>query len=353
MTQFILGIIIAIILFPISIKLMYKFGQVTAHKRAKLGSGTGGVNSLWMKIQPKEQKNNIPNQGGVVIWIGSIIGIIINLMFFVYEYHYDFQDEDILNFIILITLYGLAGFLDVLITNLIKKNMTLREIQERFEVRIIRFIIAWIPAFVGIYLFHLTHNPDFSLLNIQDALIVFGLSIFIHFAVYSAELTDGLDGLMIGIYIIINLTLLIILKLTEPVNQFGLNIQPTPYAHWYHIIYIILGLSVVDLWFNKKPAKFFNGGAGTMPLGAGAVIIALQTHLVVPYLIVSSITWVIMFSSMIQILSMKLFKKRVFKIAPLHHHFQALGWSERKIVYIFWAYTFIAGVIAIIVSQFF
>lgn len=340
MIQFILGIIIAIILFPISIKLMYKFGQVTAHKRANLGGGAGGVNSLWMKIQPEKQKNNIPNQGGVVIWIGSIIGILIlKSLGFINKWP---QWVNILNiFTLILGLYGLVGFIDVLLTNLLKSNMTLREVQERFSVRLIRFIIAWIPAFIGVYLIQSLNNPELNLVSISNLIPIFLLSIFVHFAVYSAELTDGLDGLMIGIFIIIYATLLLLLPSTIYTDL------------WIEIIMLILGLSVVDLWLNKKPAKFFNGGAGTMPLGAGAVVIALQTHLVVPYLIVSSITWAIMFSSMIQILSMKLFKKRVFKIAPLHHHFQALGWSERKIVYIFWAYTFIAGVIAIIVSQFF
>lgn len=337
MIPFVLGVIIATILFPITIPLQYKFGQVTAHKNARLGGGAGGVNSLWMKIQPEEQKNNVPNQGGVVIWIGFVLGVLILRGFGLMNQWPEWSN--ILNiFTIILGLYGLVGFIDVLLTNLLKSNMTLREVQERFSVRLIRFVIAWIPAFIGIYLLQSLENPELNLFSIKNLVPIFLMSIFVHFAVYSAELTDGLDGLMIGIFIIIYSTLLFLLPSTIYTDL------------WIEVIMLILGLSIVDLWLNKKPAKFFNGGAGTMPLGVGAVVIALQTNLVVPYLIVSSITWVIMFSSMFQILSMKLFKKRIFKIAPLHHHFQAIGWSEKKIVYIFWAYTAIAGVIATLVS---
>jgi len=332
-----LGLLIGIILFPLTIKWQYKYKQVTKHKQNDLGGGAGGTNSLWMKIQPEKDKNNIPNQGGLPIWLGLPIGLLILKLFNILPQN--FINNPLLNiFLIMFLTYGLVGFIDVLVTNLIKENKPLREIQERFEIRLFRFLISTIPALITIYIYNSYITDTFSLFQLSIIIPILLTALFMHFAVYSAEITDGLDGLMIGIFIIINIFLLIFLNLTH-LNQS---------EFWSPILSLLIGISLIDLYLNKSPAKLFNGGVSTMPLGATAFFIALTSNSLPIYLIVSSITWIIMFSSMIQIISMKFFKKRIFKIAPLHHHLQAIGWSEKKIVYVFWGWTFITSVIALI-----
>ncbi|HOZ44884.1 MAG TPA: phospho-N-acetylmuramoyl-pentapeptide-transferase, partial [Candidatus Dojkabacteria bacterium] len=76
-----------------------------------------------------------------------------------------------------------------------------------------------------------------------------------------------------------------------------------------------------------------------MPLGFTMFFVALVTNNLIPYIFMSSITWLIMLSSFIQIISLRFFKKRVFKIAPIHHHFQANGWPQYKVVMRFWLFT--------------
>ena len=154
------------------------------------------------------------------------------------------------------------------------------------------------------------------------------------FAIYSGELTDGLDGLMVGIFTIATASLAVLLMIQ---GQY----------EFLPLLAIIIGVLMVDLYFNIPPARFWNGGPGAMPLAFALFFIGLVTNNFIPYLLMTSITWVIMGSSAIQILSMKFFKKRVFKIAPIHHHFQAVGWPHYKITMRFWLFTLFASILGI------
>ena len=174
---------------------------------------------------------------------------------------------------------------------------------------------------------------NIATITITPLLVIFagGLS---QLAIYSAELTDGLDGLMIGIFSIINMSMITLL-LVQGRNEF------------IPILLILLGVQVIDLYFNIPPARFWNGGPGAMPLGFAMFFVALVTDNLIPYLAMSSITWGIMASSAIQIISMKFFQRRVFRIAPIHHHFQAKGWPQYKVTMRFWLFTAIAGIVGI------
>ena len=131
---------------------------------------------------------------------------------------------------------------------------------------------------------------------------------------------------MIGIFSIINMSMITLL-VVQGKNEF------------IPILLILLGVQLIDLYFNIPPARFWNGGPGAMPLGFTIFFVALVTNNLIPYIFMSSITWLIMLSSFIQIISLRFFKKRVFKIAPIHHHFQANGWPQYKVVMRFWLFT--------------
>jgi phospho-N-acetylmuramoyl-pentapeptide-transferase len=153
-------------------------------------------------------------------------------------------------------------------------------------------------------------------------------------AVYAAEITDGLDGLMVGIFGIILSSLALLL-----VAQGQYLFVP--------FIAVLVGVIIVDLYFNIPPARFWNGGPGAMPLGFATFMIALISNNLIPYLVMSSITWLIMASSTVQILSMKFLNRRVFKIAPIHHHFQAVGWPNYKVTMRFWLFTAVSCLLGI------
>jgi len=235
-------------------------------------------------------------------------------------------------FLIGFVLFGIWGLIDVVIfTNGFKNNAKMRAFQETFEWRLGKLLFS-IMLNIGVMLL-LQKTGAIQEINIVNSLainftpIIAALSGVVgQFAIYSAELTDGADGLMIGIMMIITVTFFFLLTVQQKYE-------------FLPILAILLGVQIVDLYFNIPPARFWNGGPGAMPLGFTMFFLAIVTNNLIPYFFMSSITWLIMLSSLIQIVSMKFFNKRVFKIAPIHHHFQANGWPQYKVVMRFWLFT--------------
>jgi len=319
--------IVSIIFAPIMISFLYKFNQVSGIKKSKIGGGEGD-NTLFMKIMKTTTTNGTPNMGGLMILV--IVPILVLLFVPV--------TEVVKVFLIGFVLFGTWGLIDVVVfTNGFKNNEKMRAFQETFEWRLGKLLFS-IMLNIGVMLL-LQKTGAIQEVNITNSLainftpIIAALSGVVgQFAIYSAELTDGADGLMIGIMMIITITFFFLLTVQQKYE-------------FLPILAIILGVQIVDLYFNIPPARFWNGGPGAMPLGFTMFFLAIVTNNLIPYFFMSSITWVIMLSSLIQIVSMKFFNRRVFKIAPIHHHFQANGWPQYKVVMRFWLFTLAACIV--------
>jgi phospho-N-acetylmuramoyl-pentapeptide-transferase len=311
------------------ISLLYRFNQVSAIKKTKLPEKRG-TNALFLRIMNTQKTNGTPNMGGLLIWI------LVPLLTFLLTDLTPIIKVLLIGFII----FGFWGFIDVAVfTNGFKDNEKIRAFQETFTWRLIKVVIAiLLNIFIFMLLYKTGEFKTLSFFNIFTIsitpFILILLSTLSQFAVYSAELSDGLDGLMAGIFAIIDISFIAMLI----IQQQYLFIP---------ILMIILGVLVVDLYFNIPPARFWNGGPGAMPLGFTFFFIAVVSDNLIPYFFITGITWIIMLSSMIQMFSWILFKKRVFKIAPIHHHFQAMGWPQYKIVMRFWLITAFASILGI------
>lgn len=325
-----LAILCSAIFAPIMISILYKFNQVSGLKKSKIGAEENGDNSLFLRIMRVTETNGTPNMGGILIWI--VVPIIVALTVTL--------TPVIKVFLLGFVLYGLWGFLDVVVfTNGFKNNEKMKAFQETFEWRMGKLAFATLMNIGIMFLLYRTGLfESLSFFNIFSItitpLIVILLGFVGQLAIYSAELTDGLDGLMMGIFSIINFAMIVLL-LVQGQTEF------------IPVLCIILGVQVIDLYFNIPPARFWNGGPGAMPLGFAIFFIGVVTDNVIPYLAMSAMTWIIMGSSAIQILSLKFFKKRVFIIAPLHHHFQAKGWPQYKVTMRFWLFTAIFCILGI------
>ena len=324
--------IISIIFAPIMIGILYKFNQVSGLKKTKLGSRKG-TNSIFMRIMKSNETNGTPNMGGILIWI------IVPLMTYIFAPLTPQLQVLLVGFM----LFGLWGFIDVAIfTNGFKNNPKIKAMQETFEWRLGKLTVA-VLLNIGIMLL-LYNTGEFQSVNllnilaisISPALLVL-IAIVGQFAIYSGELTDGLDGLMIGIFTIITCSLSVLL-----IVQGQYEFLP--------FLGILLGVEIVDLYFNIPPARFWNGGPGAMPISFALFFIGLVTDNLIPYFLMSSITWLIMLSSALQMFSMKFFKRRIFKIEPIHHHFQAVGWPQYKITMRFWLFTLFVCILGIYVA---
>lgn len=165
---------------------------------------------------------------------------------------------------------------------------------------------------------------------------IFGMILIFAFAVVATanavNITDGLDGLSGGLAMLAYGAFGVIALYQGNILLFGFCLT-------------VIGWLLSYIWFNVPPARFMMGDTGSFALGAGLGVVAMMTNsflllpiIGLPFVIETS-------SSLIQLFSKKFFKKKVFISAPLHHHLEAKGWGEAKIVMRFWI---IAGVCAIV-----
>jgi phospho-N-acetylmuramoyl-pentapeptide-transferase len=182
-------------------------------------------------------------------------------------------------------------------------------------------------------------------------------------AANAVNLTDGLDGLAIGPVIINAGTFLIFAYLAgvetlliHKVAGTATELNLAEYLRIPHItgaqelaIYCaaMVGAGVGFLWYNTYPASVFMGDVGSLSLGGGIGMLAVLTKNEVTLLIVGGLFVVETLSVMIQVGSFKLRKKRVFKMAPIHHHYELKGWAEPKIIVRFWIISVLLALIAL------
>jgi phospho-N-acetylmuramoyl-pentapeptide-transferase len=159
----------------------------------------------------------------------------------------------------------------------------------------------------------------------------------------AVNLTDGLDGLAIGLMIIAAgaMTILSFLSGHADFARY-LDLARTPGAGELTIFCAAMtGASLGFLWYNAHPAEIFMGDVGSLALGGGLGVVAVLLKQEILLLFIGGVYVIESLSVILQVGSFKLRGKRIFKMAPLHHHFEAIGWQESKIITRFW----IAGLI--------
>jgi phospho-N-acetylmuramoyl-pentapeptide-transferase len=152
------------------------------------------------------------------------------------------------------------------------------------------------------------------------------------------NLTDGLDGLAIGCVLVSSAALTVITYLSSNARfSEYLEIQKTSDAAELTIFCgSVVGASLGFLWYNAHPAEMFMGDVGSLALGGAIGVVAVILKQEILLLSIGGIFVVELLSVIIQVGSFKLTGKRVFRMAPLHHHFELAGWSESKIIVRFW-----------------
>jgi phospho-N-acetylmuramoyl-pentapeptide-transferase len=154
----------------------------------------------------------------------------------------------------------------------------------------------------------------------------------------AVNLTDGLDGLAIGCTIIAAGALTVLTYVSgHVVFAEYLELQRMPLVGELTIFCgAMVGASIGFLWYNAHPAEVFMGDVGSLALGGaiGTVAVAIKQELLLPF--IGGIFVLEALSVILQVGSYKLRKKRIFKMAPLHHHFELMGWSESKVIARFW-----------------
>lgn len=233
--------------------------------------------------------------------------------------------RDMLIIVAAFVAYGILGFLDDFVKVTMKRNLGLTAKQKLALQILIAVGLAFYQSRVSVYgtkLFVPIFNQsiDFGIWYIPFiAFVVVAM-------VNSVNLTDGLDGLASGVTLIVALFLAVV---------------GTTYGFTTTSIFCsaLAGACFGFLMFNKHPAKVFMGDTGSLALGGGiaAAAIMMNIELVIP--IAGGVYVAEALSVILQVISFKTRGKRIFKMAPLHHHFELSGWKETKVVAVFWLVT--------------
>jgi phospho-N-acetylmuramoyl-pentapeptide-transferase len=165
----------------------------------------------------------------------------------------------------------------------------------------------------------------------------------------AVNLTDGLDGLAIGCTVI-SAGALAVLTYVSGHATFStyLELQRMPQVGELTIFCgAMVGASIGFLWYNAHPAEVFMGDVGSLALGGaiGTVAVMIKQELLLPF--IGGVFVIEALSVILQVGSYKLRKKRIFKMAPIHHHFELLGWSESKIIVRFWIASLVFALFAL------
>jgi phospho-N-acetylmuramoyl-pentapeptide-transferase len=165
----------------------------------------------------------------------------------------------------------------------------------------------------------------------------------------AVNFSDGADGLLAGLLILVFITLAILCYITGR----------TDYSAYLGIPYIqgageltvfclaAAGACVGFLWYNAAPAEIFLGDVGSLSLGGVVAVISLITKKEILILVIGGVFLLEIASVIIQVLSFKIRGKRIFKMAPLHHHYEVIGWPETKVVIRFWILGGLFSIIAL------
>lgn len=165
----------------------------------------------------------------------------------------------------------------------------------------------------------------------------------------AVNLTDGLDGLAIGCVIMSASALTVLTYVgSNAVLANYLSLEHLPNSAELTIFCgSTVGASLGFLWYNAYPAQIFMGDVGSLSLGAAIAVVAvmIKQELLLPF--IGGIFVVEALSVILQVTSFKLRRKRIFKMAPIHHHFELLGWKESKIIARFWIAAFVFALFAL------
>ncbi|HHV72610.1 MAG TPA: phospho-N-acetylmuramoyl-pentapeptide-transferase [Clostridia bacterium] len=270
------------------------------------------------------KKSGTPTMGGIMILAAITIS------------YWTFSDKSITTYLVLLlTLgYGLLGFIDDFIKTVKKRSLGLRANQKIFGQIVLALALVFLSmTYSGIntevFFPFLNKTIDLGWLYLPFVLVVtLGGS-------NAVNLTDGLDGLASGITALVALGYAIIL----------LSLGHVELAIFCSTI---SGACLAFIWYNSNPAQVFMGDTGSLALGGALALVAILSKTEFLLVILGGVYVIEALSVIIQVISFRFTGKRVFKMSPIHHHFELSGWPEQKVVMRFYIITIVFIIIGLI-----
>lgn len=324
---------LAIVIAAVITGLLGYFMVPFLHK-IKFGQTIREVGPSWHK-----NKQGTPTMGGIMFIIGSSVAAVICIAFLWLNggAETQFMLIKVVAGALMAVGFGIVGFLDDYISIKKHRNLGLTEIQKL----ILQFII------VGAYLLSValaggTTETVIPFLGSVDLGFFYYIlaAVFIVGMVNAVNFTDGIDGLNTSVTLVVALVFSVIAML---LNRVGLSLYAAA----------IVGAMIGFLFWNANPAKVFMGDTGSLFLGGAVCALAFGVNMPILLILIGIIYIVEILSVVLQVTYFKISHgKRIFKMAPIHHHFEMCGWNENKICFVFSGVTLLAGIIGVLLAVF-
>ena len=290
---------------------------------------------------PHIAKAGTPTMGGLAIVLATVVGY---LFAHIRRESIKFATPGIALIALIIGL-GFVGWIDDYLGVRARRNLGLRKRGKTFGIVVIAAAFAWLAvAFVHTD----THLSFTQPLDIDFGKV--GLFLWIVLVVYATtnavNLTDGLDGLAAGSSVF-TFAAFMIIAFTEFRHPDIYNVLPAQALDQAVVAAAMFGACAGFLWWNAAPARIFMGDTGSLAIGGAMAGLAMltRTHLLLPLL--AGLPTIETLSVIAQVVSYRGFRKRVLRMAPIHHHFEVGGWSEFTVIVRFWLFAGICVALAV------
>ncbi len=295
-------------------------------KQPKDTAITGEKAPIYQKLHKEKHKRLVPTMAGVLVWgVVTLVTVLFNLD----------RAGTWLPLFTLVTA-GVLGLVDDYINiRTTKSGIKGLNAQIKLGLQLVIGIAGawWFYTKLGFDILHVPGWGDFSI-------GFFYVPLFILVIVATANavnISDGLDGLAGGL-VSIAFAAYAIIALTQGKVELAAFCGS------------IVGATLAYTWFNVHPARFFMGDTGSLALGATLGVVAMLTNQALVLIVIGGVFAIETLSSIVQIASKRWFGRKIFLSAPIHHHFEAIGWPETKVTMRFWVLGAICAVVGLVIA---
>ncbi|MBP6925565.1 MAG: hypothetical protein KBC22_00695 [Candidatus Pacebacteria bacterium] len=301
-----------------------------------------GITDAFAQIHNHEKEISTPRVGGVVVWISIIVT---TALLWILSQSFDISFFDQLDFVsrgqTWLLFFGLIvasciGLADDLLQVYGRDHSIINGLGRWERVGVVLSIglvgAWWLYDKLGV---SSVHVPFWGSIELGIGFIAFFLVVML--ATFSSGVIDGLDGLSGGV-------------LAAAFSAYGVIAFFQNQIDLAAFCAVIVGGILAFLWFNIPPARFYMGETGMLGLTVTLALVAFFTNQVLVLVIIGFPLVATSLSSIIQMIARRFFKTTVFKVAPLHNHFRALGWSAEKVVMRYWVVSIMCAIVGVIVA---
>lgn len=287
-----------------------------------------------------KKKSGTPTMGGIMFIFAMLFALILTTGMFVIKGNFDGTYARCILLFVISLGFGIIGFIDDYIKVAKKRNLGLTASQKFIMQVVLAGIYIGVLAIMG----ELSTAIKIPFTQIEWTMPLWLYIPFVMFVIVgvvnAVNLTDGLDGLATSITLVVSLFFIIVSYVIF--EEFGVTIFSAS----------LLGGLIGFLWYNKHPAKVFMGDTGSLFLGAAVALMAIDLKMPIHLILIGFVYFAETLSVIMQTAYFKYTKKkygegrRIFKMSPIHHHFEMCGWKEQKVVAVFTVVTVLTCAVA-------